>query len=103
MTVLSSDFCLMGNSFNLKFKPANNRKNRPALILDRNILMLTCIGTQATTRYKIAVMYWHENKSAPEIATELGLSVEAVKKIVQRVAKKLKAAELLRPTADVER
>ena len=78
---------------NLIHKPVNNRKNRPTLALDNKALMTACVGQQATTRYKIAEMYWRENKSAPEIAASLGMTVEAVKKIIQRVAKKLKAAE----------
>lgn len=91
--MLSSNTCGVFDSFNPKYKPVRNRRKRPALVLDNKTLMVACVGEQATTRYKITVMYWHENKSAPEIATQFGLSVEAVKKIVQRVAKKLKAAE----------
>ena len=56
--------------------------------MDDNALMLKCIGERHMLRYTIARLYWRENKSAGVIATELGMSRNSVKSILNRLSKK---------------
>jgi hypothetical protein len=71
----------------LVYKLVDNRKNRPVWVMDDAQLMLHCIGERHMLRYQIAIKYWRENKSAREIAAELGMTLGAVEKIIQRLAK----------------
>ena len=72
----------------IRHKPVDNRKNRPEWVMDDKALIECCFGGRGRLRWDIAVMYWRENKSAREIAIDLGLTVDVVKKIIQRLAKK---------------
>jgi len=78
----------------LSLKPVNNRKNRPAWVMDDKQLMLRCIGARHTLRYTIALMYWRQNMTASAISCELKMSLGAVEKIIQRLAKSETHAEV---------
>ena len=76
----------MGDAL-LLHKPVNNRKNRPQWAMDKKELILHCIGERHLLRYKIAVMYWRHNMSAKDISTDLCMTLGAVEKIIQRLAR----------------
>ena len=71
----------------LLHKPVNNRKNRPQWAMDKKELILHCIGERHLLRYKIAVMYWRHNMSAKDISTDLCMTLDAVEKIIHRLAR----------------
>ena len=74
-------------SFTLHHKTVNNRKCRPEWVMDDQQLMLRCVGERHMLRYKIALMYWRQNMSARAISEALSLSLGAVEKVIQRLAK----------------
>jgi DNA-directed RNA polymerase specialized sigma24 family protein len=68
-------------------KPVNNRRNRPTWAMDELQLMRKCIGKRHMVRFTVAQFYWRENKTAQEIADILGMTLGAVEKTIQRLAR----------------
>jgi hypothetical protein len=77
-----------GRAALLSHKPAANRSKRPAWAMDDRTLWLQIAGTRLSERFQIARMYWRENKSAGQIAAELGKSRNSIKSILNRLIKK---------------
>lgn len=73
------------SGFDLSLKPVNNRRSRPAWAMDEKERMLRCVGTRAARRFRIATMYWCDNKSARDIASELGITLGSVELILHRL------------------
>lgn len=86
----------LGTTKSLKLKPVNNRSTRPTVAMDDRAFMLLCVGKGPMLRYKVGLMYWRENKSAREIATSLNMTLGAVEKIIQRLARALRAIDGLK-------
>jgi hypothetical protein len=65
--------------------PLKSRRTRPAWAKDDRSLMLKVLGQKVVRRWNIARMYWRENKTAREIASELQTTERAVKNILNRI------------------
>ena len=93
--VVQSAESLQAGWTGLGHKPVANRRIRPALVMDNKAFMLHCVGKRAFLRHTIGLMYWRENKSARDIATDLNMTLGAVEKIIQRLARSLRTVDSL--------
>lgn len=68
-------------------KPTSQRRTRPAWATNDKQLMERCVGKRGMIRFKIAQMYWRQNMSAKDIATALGMTVNAVYLVLNKLSK----------------
>jgi len=82
-----------GRSSLLRYKPADNRKNRPSWVKSEmtKTTIRHAIGEAAWKRYEVVTMYWQDNLKAKQIAHRLGISLNTVNTIIRRVTAKEKA------------
>lgn len=66
-------------------KPVNSRKNRPSWARDNKSMMRHLLGKGVVRRLRIAYLYWQANWTAKQIADEIGLTVGAIQKAIQRM------------------
>ena len=66
-------------------KPVDSRKNRPAWAQTEQALMRHLLSPSLLRRWQIALRYWLQNRTAREIAEEMGISLQAVKDVLRRL------------------
>lgn len=68
-----------------RHKFVDSRKKRPAWAKDAHSLMQHVLSPSLVRRWKIAYLYWLQNRTARDIAEEMGISTQAVKDVLRRM------------------
>jgi hypothetical protein len=68
-----------------QLKPVCARVNRPSWAKNEHQLFLHVAGKRFLRRWKIACMYWLENKSTYEIARKMRTTVGSIKSTIHKL------------------